>query len=80
MDKLTKKEENTQSLLRLWFSKKYWSSCCEDEAIDWSQHVDKLNLKELTEFLEWRDNVLTAARTLSKYISIRDFNKIAELL
>lgn len=80
MNKLTKKEENTQSLLRLWFSKKYWSSCCEDEAIDWSQHADKLSLRELSEFLEWRDNVLTAARTLSKYISIRDFNKIAELL
>ena len=80
MNKLTKKEENTQSLLRLWFSKKYWSSCCEDEAIDWSQHADKLSLRELSEFLEWRDNVLTAAKTLSKYISTRDFNKISELL
>ncbi len=80
MNKLTKKEENTQSLLRLWFSKKYWSSCCEDEAIDWSQHADKLSLRELSEFLEWRDSVLTAAKTLSKYISTRDFNKIAELL
>lgn len=80
MDKLTKKQEKTQSLLRLWFSHKYWGSCCEDEAIDWSQHENKLNLNELTEFLEWRDNVLTAASALSKCISIRDFNKIGELL
>lgn len=66
--------------MRLWFSKKYWGSCCEDEAIDWSQHDDKLNLKELTEFLEWRDNVLAAANALSKCISTRDFAKMAELL
>lgn len=80
MEKLTKKQEKTQSLLRLWFSKKYWSSCCEDEAIDWSQHDNKLNLNELTEFLEWRDNALAAANALSKCIFTRDFAKIAELL
>ena len=77
---MTKRQEKDQRLLHLWFSRKYWASCCEDEAIDWSQHADKLSLRELSEFLEWRDNVLTAAKTLSKYISTRDFNKISELL
>lgn len=80
MEKLSKKQKKTQSLLELWFSKKYWDSCCEDEAIDWSQHDNKLNLNELTEFLEWRDSVLAAANALSKCISTRDFVKIAELL
>lgn len=37
-------------------------------------------MTELSEFLEWRDNVLKAAKELNKYISITDFTKIAELL
>lgn len=77
---MTKQQEKTQSLLRLWFSRKYWSSCCVDEAIDWSQHKDELTLIELTEFLEWRDSVLKAARELNKYVSSSDFSKIAELI
>lgn len=77
---MTKKQERDQSLLRLWFSRKYWASCCDDEAIDWSQHPDKLNLEELSEFLEWRDKTLAAARELNKYISTTDFTKIATLL
>lgn len=80
MEKLTKKQEKTQSLLKLWFSRKYWSSCCVDEAIDWSQHADKLNLMELTEFLEWRDNVLKAAKQLSEYIPTYDFDKLSTIL
>lgn len=77
---MTKQQEKDQRLLHLWFSRKYWASCCEDEAIDWSQHSDKLNMEELSEFLKWRDNVLKAARELNKYISITDFSKISELI
>ena len=73
----TKKQEKDQRLLHLWFSRKYWNSCCIDEAIDWNQHPDNLNMEELSEFLEWRDKVLKAARELNQYISISDFNKIA---
>lgn len=77
---MTKRQEKDQRLLHLWFSRKYWASCCEDEAIDWCQHPDKLDMQELSEFLEWRDNVLKAARELNKYISVTDFSKISELI
>lgn len=77
---MTKQQEKDQRLLHLWFSSKYWASCCEDEAIAWSQHSDKLNMKELSEFLEWRDNVLAAAKKLNKYISTIDFAKVVSLL
>lgn len=53
MAKEKKELSKTEQLMRAWFAYNYWNSCCEDEAIDWSQHGFNLSATELEAFLEW---------------------------
>lgn len=80
MAKEKKELSKTEKLMRAWFSYNYWNSCCEDEAIEWSQHDFNLSAKELEAFLEWRDNLVAAKKALSKCVSSTDYDKLNKIL
>lgn len=68
LDKVFNAPSNTEQLVKIWFNYKYCISSCEDEALDWSQHDLNLDIKELEEFIIWRDNLIKAKKAVSACI------------
>lgn len=64
--KSTKTMTQEEHLIHMWFSKKYWDSCCVDEAIDWSQHPNTLSIDEVSEYTAWKQEYLETIEKLSK--------------
>ena len=76
----SKKEQEEKILLHLWLSHKYWGSGCVDEAIDWSNHQEKLDdYKEVADYVAWREQVKSLTLQLHKLISTCDFEKVSHL-
>lgn len=64
--KKSKSKTTQEHLLEMFFAYKYFNACCEDEAIDWSQHPMSLNVKELEEYTQWEKDYLTAVKIINK--------------
>lgn len=78
--KSAKREQEEKILLHMWLSHKYWDSCCLDEAIDWSNHQEKLDdYKEVADYIAWREQVKSLTLQLHKLINVVDFEKISHL-
>lgn len=76
----SKREQEEKVLLQMWLSHKYWSACCTDEAIDWSNHQQRLDdYKEVADYVAWRDQVKSLTLQLHKLISTGDFEKVSHL-
>lgn len=69
----------TQQLLETWFTYKYWNSGCEDEAIDWLQHPLELDLKELEEFLAWREDLIQVKKAVAKCLNPMQLVKFGDI-
>lgn len=76
----SKKEQEEKILLHMWLGHKYWGSCCEDEAIDWCNHQERLDdYKEVADYVAWREQVKSLTLQLRKLIGVKDFEKISTL-
>jgi len=78
---MTKKEENEQKLLEMWLDHKYWGSCCDDEAIDWSNHsTNKLeSISEIVDYVEWRSKLAQTCKELSKLVQSRYYQELSTI-
>lgn len=76
----SKREQEEKILLHMWLSYKYWGSCCTDEAIDWSNHQERLdNYKEVADYVAWREQVKSLTLQLRELISMNNFEKVSHL-
>lgn len=68
LDKVFNAPSNTEQLVNIWFNCKYCNASCIDEELHWIQHDLNLDIKELEEFLTWRDNLIKAKKAVSACI------------
>ena len=75
------KQEKEQALLVMWLNHKYWNSCCDDEAIDWSNHSNKSldSISEIADYVQWREKLKQVCTELSKLVGGRYYKDLPEI-